>query len=255
MSNKPAVIAIIQARMSSTRLPDKVLLDIAPGKTVLACMLERVGKCKEIDKIIIATTENPKDQVLVEYLKALGQPYFVGDENDVLDRYYQAAKAHGAKTGDVIARMTSDCPIIDPRIVDETIRFYKDNNFDYASNSLEPYTYPDGMDIEVFSFDALEKAWKEATTPSHREHVTFFFWKNPDIFKIGQYVNSNKNQAGYRLTLDYPGDYELLKAVYQALYLKDPLFTMRDILTFLDNNPDVKRLNTEVERNVSWKSA
>jgi spore coat polysaccharide biosynthesis protein SpsF len=95
--------------------------------------------------------------------------------------------------------MTSDCPIIDPRVVDETIRFYKDNNFDYASNNLEPYTFPDGMDVEVFSFDALEKAWREATTPSHREHVTFFFWKNPIYSKIGR-MKQNKNQAGYRLT-------------------------------------------------------
>ncbi|HCM43589.1 TPA: hypothetical protein DIS55_01390 [Candidatus Kaiserbacteria bacterium] len=255
MSKNQTVVAIIQARMSSTRLPDKVLLDIAPGKTVLACMLERVSKSKGIDKIIVATTENPNDQTLVEYLKTIGQPYFVGDENDVLDRYYQAAIAHGTKTGDIIVRMTSDCPLIDPRVVDETIRFYKDNDFDYASNNLEPYTFPDGMDVEVFSFDALEKAWKEATKPSHREHVTFYFWKDPRIFKIGQYVNQKQNQAGYRLTLDYPGDYELLKAVYRALYPRDPLFTMRDILTFLDTNPDVKKLNAEVERNVSWGSA
>ena len=151
--------------------------------------------------------------------------------------------------------MTSDCPIIDPQVIDKTIEYYKENDFDYASNNLEPYTHPDGMDTEVFSFDALEKAWKEAKSPAHREHVTFYFWKNPQIFKIGQYKNPKEGQAGYRLTLDYPGDYELLKAVHQHLYPKDALFSMEDILAFLDSHPEIKNLNSEVERNKSWKSA
>ncbi len=250
-----STIAIIQARMSSTRLPGKVLLEIAPGKTVLECMLERVAASKEIEKTIIATTTNPKDQVLVDFMEKIGKPYFVGDENDVLDRYYQAAKAHGAKSGDVIVRMTSDCPIIDPKVVDETIQYFKAGDFDYASNNLEPYTYADGMDTEVFTFDALEKAWKEATSPAHREHVTFYFWKNPEIFKIGQYKNPNGDQAGYRLTLDYPQDLELLQKVVQALYPKNVLFTMQDILSFLDERPEIKKINTETERNASWKTA
>ncbi len=250
-----ATIAIIQARMSSTRLPGKILLDIAPGKTILACMLERVAASKEIDKTVIATTTNPKDHVLVDYLKKTGQPYFVGSEDDVLDRYYQAAKAHGAKAGDIIVRMTSDCPIIDPRIIDETVRYFKSGDFDYASNNLEPYTYADGMDTEVFAFDALEKAWKEATIPAHREHVTFYMWKNPDIFKIGQYSNPQKNRAGYRLTIDYPEDYQLLMAVYAALYIKNNLFTMNEILDFLDAYPDIKKINADVARNASWTAA
>ena len=250
-----ATIAIIQARMSSTRLPGKVLLDIAPGKTILACMLERVAASKEIDKTVIATTTNPKDQVLVDYLEKTGQPYYVGSENDVLDRYYQAALAHGAKQGDIIVRMTSDCPIIDPKVIDETIRFFKSGDFDYASNNLEPYTYPDGMDTEVFSFDTLEKAWKEAINTSHREHVTFYMWKNPSMFKIGQYVNPQKDNAGYRLTIDYKEDFELLQAVYTALYPKNNLFTIKEITDFLDANPDIKNLNTEVVRNASWKAA
>lgn len=250
-----STFAIIQARMSSTRLPGKILLEIAPGKTIMECMRERVAAAKEIDKTIIATTTNPKDQVLIEYLEKTDQPYFVGDENDVLDRYYQAALAHGAKSGDIIVRMTSDCPIIDPKVIDETIRFYKSGDFDYASNNLEPYTYPDGMDTEVFSFDTLEKAWKEATSPAHREHVTFYMWKNPNIFKIGQYVNPQKDRAGYRLTIDYPEDFQLLQEVYTALYPKNNLFTMNEILDFLDANPEIKKINTDVERNASWKAA
>ena len=247
--------AIIQARMGSTRLPGKILLNIAPEVTVLDCMLDRVKHCTEIDTTIIATTENPKDKVLVDYLEKNKILQYVGSENDVLDRYYQAALAHGAKSGDVIVRMTSDCPLVDPIVADTTIRFFKDGDFDYASNNLEPYTYADGMDTEVFSFDALERAWKEATSPAHREHVTFYMWKNPDVFKIGQYINPKANQAGYRLTLDYQEDLDLLKNIYAELHTKNPLFTMEEILGYLDAHPEIKAINADVERNASWKAA
>ncbi len=249
-----STIAIIQARMNSTRLPGKVLLEIAPGKSILECMLERVTASKSIDKIVVAVTENPKDVALVQFLEKIHQPYFVGSEDDVLDRYYKTAKAFGAQKEDIIVRMTSDCPLIDPKIIDETIQFFRSGDYDYASNNLEPYTYPDGMDTEVFTFAALEKAWKEATETSHREHVTFYFWKNPEIFRIGQYRNSISNQACYRLTLDYPEDYELLKRVYESLAPRKPIFTMKDILEFLDESPDIKKLTSEVERNASWKA-
>jgi spore coat polysaccharide biosynthesis protein SpsF len=218
-------------------------------------MLERVKQCKEIDAISIATTDNPKDQVLVNYLKEKNIPYYVGSEDDVLDRYYQAAKALGATSGDSIVRMTSDCPLIDPRVADTTIRFFKGGDYDYASNNLEPYTYADGMDTEVFSFDTLERAWKEAVKPAHREHVTFYMWKNPELFKIGQYRNPVAGQAGYRLTLDYPEDLELLRTIYAELHPKNPLFTMEEILSYLDNHPEVKKVNADVVRNASWGSA
>ncbi|MEK7201073.1 MAG: glycosyltransferase family protein [Patescibacteria group bacterium] len=245
--------AIIQARMASTRLPGKILLDIAPGTTVLECMLSRVAACTEIDTTIVATTTSEKDLVLIDFLEKHKLPYFVGDENDVLDRYYQTALAFGAKSGDVIVRMTSDCPLIDPSVADTTIRFFKDGDFEYASNNLEPYTYADGMDTEVFSFDALERAWKESTIPAHREHVTFYMWKNPELFRIGQYVNPKEGQVAYRLTLDYQEDLDVLSDVYQHLYPQNPLFTMEDILGYLNAHPEVKALNTDVERNASWK--
>lgn len=250
-----ATIAIIQARMNSTRLPGKVLLDIAPGTTVLECMLARVAASTEIDTTIVATTTNEKDTVLVDFLRARDLPYFVGNENDVLDRYYQAAKAQGAKEGDVIVRMTSDCPLIDPKVIDATIRYFKEGNFDYASNNLEPYTYADGMDTEVFSSEALERAWKEATSAAHREHVTFYMWKNPDLFKVGQYENPKEGQADYRLTLDYSEDLAVLSNIYTHLFPNNPLFSMEDILTYLDAHPDLKKINTAVERNASWKAA
>ena len=244
--------AIIQARMGSTRLPGKVLLNIAPGTTILECMIGRVKHCVEIDKTIIATTESLEDTVLVEYLKENNIPYYIGSENDVLDRYYRTAIAHGAKKGDTIVRMTSDCPFIDPVVVDTTIRFFKDGDFDYVSNNLEPYTYPDGMDTEVLSFETLDRTWKEALTPVQREHVTFYIWKNPEIFKLGQCLNSKPNQANYRLTLDYQKDLELLQKVYAGIHPKNTLFTMEEILSYLDAHPELINININTERNASW---
>ena len=249
------IAAIIQARLASTRLPRKILRELFPGRTALACMLERVNKSKLIQSVVVATTTNPGDQELIAYLKKIKQPFFVGDENDVLDRYYQAAKAAGLQGDDVIVRLTSDCPAVAPAVIDEVVRYYLDGGFDYAANGLEPYTYPDGMDTEVFSFAQLERAWKEATKPSHREHVTFYFWTNPQLFKLGYYKNKNENEGAYRLTLDYPEDYALLCRVYAALYPKNSGFTMRDIIDFLEQHPEVKNLNAKFARNASWKAA
>jgi spore coat polysaccharide biosynthesis protein SpsF (cytidylyltransferase family) len=246
---------IIQARLKSTRLPEKVLLEIAPGKTILECMLERVEKSRLTNKIIVATTTNPADEKLINFLKKINQDYFVGSENNVLDRYYQTAKAFGAKPDDIIVRLTSDCPLIDPEVVDKTIQFYIDGGFDYAANGLEPYTYPDGMDTEVFSFARLEQAWQEATKEAHREHVTFYFWKNPDKFKIGRLVNLKKEQGKYRLTIDYPEDYELLKAVYAGLHDRNHGFGMEEIVKFLEKNPNINSLNKKFSRNASWQNA
>ena len=241
--------------MGSTRLPGKILLNIAPDTTILECMIERVKHCKEIGTTIIATTDNQKDTVLVDFLKKNNIPYYVGSQNDVLDRYYRTAKAYGAKEGDMIVRLTSDCPLIDPAVVDTTIRFFKNGDFDYASNNLEPYTYADGMDTEVFSFDTLERVWKEAVTSAHREHVTIYIWKNPDIFTVARFVNPNPNQAGYRLTLDYLEDLELLQKVFAEIHPKNPIFTMEEMLSYLDAHPEVKNINADVERNASWKAA
>ena len=254
MSENPRVFAIIQARMSATRLPGKVLKDLLPGMTVMEYILKRVAQSKEIDKTIVATTENTNDEAVVEFLKKKGVSYFVGNEQDVLDRYYKAAKNYGALAEDIIVRLTADCPVIDPKEIDKTVRFFRENDFDYASNNLEPYSFPDGMDTEVCSFEALEKAWKDAAKQSHREHVTFYFWKNPQIFKIGQYVNPKQNQGAYRLTLDYPSDYEVLKKV--AEYFSPRMdYSMQEIIDFLDSHPEVKALNQAVVRNANFQSA
>ena len=248
------ITGIIQARMSSTRLPGKILKELLPGVSALEYMLKRVSCSTLLDKIIVATTENPADAAIAEKMKAIGQRYFVGSENDVLDRYYQAALQAGAKHGDIIVRLTSDCPLHDPAVIDDVIKFFKSGNYDYAENAIEPYTYPDGMDTEVFTFDALEHAWKEATKPSHREHVTFYFWTNPSFFRLGHMVNPKRGQADYRLTLDYPSDYELIRSVAEH-FAPSMDFTKDEIIEFLDAHPEIRKLNANVMRNVAHKSA
>lgn len=248
-----ATIAIIQARLGSTRLPQKVLLPLTPGHTALSCELARVKQAKLIDKILVATTTSPADQKLIEYLDAIGQEYFAGSEDDVLDRYYNAALDFEAKASDTIVRLTADCPVIDPKIIDQVVGIYLHGGFDFVSNSLQPYSYPDGMDVEVFSFRSLEKAWREAVLPSHREHVTFYFWQNPKLFKIYYHKNST-DLSKFRLTLDYPQDYELLKKVVEHFAQRLDC-RMDEIITFLDQHPEIKQINANLVQNAGWQSS
>ncbi|RJQ34475.1 hypothetical protein C4568_02350 [Candidatus Parcubacteria bacterium] len=247
-----STMAIVQARMQSSRLPGKILLPLSEEKTTLECMLDRVKQSEEIDQVVVAVSDTEADAPLHRFLERIGQPYAVGSENDVLDRYWSAAKKF-AHVGSTIVRLTSDCPVIDPKVIDRVIRFYQEGHYDFVSNSLEPYSWPDGMDTEVFSCELLERAAKEATKPSHREHVTFYFWQNPGLFKIGYFKNSS-NQSSYRLTLDYPGDYEVLRRIHKHFAPRTD-FTVAEIISFLDANPDVREMNSEAVRNAGWQSA
>ncbi len=244
-------VAIIQARLGSTRLPNKVLMELLPGKTALECMIERVKLAKNIDRIIVATTNSEKDAPLKSFLNNIGIDSFAGDEDDVLDRYYKAALKF-CNNDDIVVRLTGDCPVIDPRIIDLVIDNYKRTGADFCSNSLEPYSFPDGMDTEVFSFGVLKRAWENAVLPSHREHVTFYIWQNPDIFKIF-YVRNNKDLSGFRLTLDYREDFLLLQKIYKHFENKN--FSMSDIIVYLEQNLDIKNINSEAVRNSGWQSA
>jgi spore coat polysaccharide biosynthesis protein SpsF len=246
-------IAIIQARLGSTRLPNKILLELQPGKTALECMLDRVKLAKSIDRIIVATTNSAKDEDLRNFLKNKGIQFCAGDEHDVLDRYYRAAQKFCHSEFDIIVRLTSDCPVIDPRVIDMVVDEYKRRGVDFCSNSLEPYSYPDGMDTEVFSFKVLERTWKEAVLPSHREHVTFYIWQNPKIFKIF-YFQHEKDLSHYRLTLDYKEDFDFLKKIYEQ-FGNNKNFSLEEIIEFLDINPEIKNINSEVMRNAGWQSA
>ncbi len=232
------IIAIIQARMSSTRLPGKVLKKIK-GKTLLEILIDRLKHSKKIDKIIIATTDNKKDLAIVKLAKKINCPYFVGDENDVLDRFYQTAKKFKAN---IIVRISSDCPFQDPKLVDKMVDFYLKNKekFDYVSN-VDPPTFPDGLDLWVFPFRTLERAWKEAKLKSEREHVCPYIWKNPHLFRIGHF-ESKINYSYLRWTVDEATDFEFVKNIYERLYQKGKIFYMKDVLNLLKKNPNLHKI-------------
>lgn len=242
MSENIKVVASIQARTGSSRLPSKVLKKIC-NKPMLLLMLERLSQCELLDEIIIATTDNKKDDPIAELSTKYGYKVFRGSEFDCLDRHYQATKQSNAK---LICKITPDCPLIDPTIVDSVIRYFLEtkNNFDYVSN-VHPATYPDGLDVEIFSNTSLEKAWKEAKTNDEREHTTTYMWKNPTLFRIGSVVMpGNQNLfSTERWTVDYPEDFEFIKIIYENLYNDGRIFLMDEILDFLNKHEDLKKIN------------
>ncbi|MEK4711619.1 glycosyltransferase family protein [Sporosarcina sp. FSL K6-5500] len=238
------IIAIIQARMDSTRLPGKVLKTVM-NKTLLEYQLERVKRSLLIDEIVVATTVKESDNPIVVLCEQLGVHVYRGSENDVLSRYYGAAVECRA---DIIVRLTSDCPLIDPAVIDEVIQIYleKQGTIDYASNALER-TFPRGLDTEVFSFEALQKAHEHASLEKDREHVTAFFYTNPEQF---QYVNLRlaNDLSSYRWTVDTEEDFELVKKILKALYPSNPQFTMQGVLNLLEEKPTWSQINAHIEQ-------
>lgn len=235
---------IIQARVGSTRLPKKVLKPIL-GKPAIEREIERVKKIKLAQKIILAIPKGKNDNVLEKIGKKSKVLVFRGSLDDVLDRYYQAAKVFELNT---IVRLTGDCPLIDWQIADEVISFYLQNKFDYVSN-VRPPTFPDGMDVEVFSFKALEKSWQLAQLKSEREHITSFIANHPKMFKIGNLVRNGNDLSFLRLTLDEPKDLILIRKVYIALYKKKKDFGLEDILKVFMENPNFVKINQAIKRN------
>ena len=244
------IVAIVQARMNSTRLPGKVLMDIM-GKPLLAHVIERIYRSKLVNSnIILATTSNPADHVIVDFANENHLDYFVGSEEDVLDRFYQAAKQAGA---DIIVRITADDPFKDPEIMDEIIQIMLDGDFDYVSNTIKP-TYPEGLDIEVFTFESLKKAWENGKKPSEREHVTPYIWNHPEIFKLYN-VEYGVDLSAMRWTLDTNDDFEFTKAICERLYVRGKTFLMRDILNLLINEPELQEINAGIERSAGYKKS
>ncbi|RDW20775.1 cytidylyltransferase domain-containing protein [Oceanobacillus chungangensis] len=234
------VIGIIQARMTSTRLPGKVMKTVN-GTTLLEYQLERVKRSKRLDQIIVATTNNGTEQPIVDLCRDLNITIYQGSEEDVLERYYQTAKKHHA---DIIVRMTSDCPLIDPKVIDKIIKFYLDNNYDYVSNT-QIRSFPRGMDTEVFSMDNLEAAYLKASEDYEKEHVTPYFYLNPNLYSIGQFV-SKPDTSKYRLTVDTEEDFELISTLIKELYPVNPLFTLNDIIEEMQNQPHLIDINKHI---------
>lgn len=242
------VVAIIQARMGSTRLPGKVMLKLHE-KTILEHVITRVKQSKLVDEIIIATTVNRLDDSIIEETKKINIKSFRGSEDDVLSRYYYAAKENDA---DIVIRITSDCPLIDPKVIDEMVEKYlnmtKDNPLDYLSNTIER-TYPRGLDAEVFSFKVLEKVFNEATKQTEKEHVTPYIYLNLDKFKIFHYLN-NEDYSEHRWTLDTLEDFELITEVYDELYKDEHNFYLEEIIKLFERKPQLMDINKEVEQKV-----
>lgn len=234
------VVAIIQARMSSTRLPGKVLKEVN-NETLLEHMLKRVKKSTKIDEIIVATTILESDDRIIDLCSKIGMKAYRGSEENVLSRYYETAKANHAE---VIVRLTSDCPVIDPVVIDHCIELYQKNKCDYLSNSLER-SYPRGMDVEVFSFKALETAYFNAKEMFELEHVTPYIYLNPKLFKLNKVKYSSDNSQ-YRLTVDTKEDLELVSWVIKSF--DDSNYTLEAILDLLKSNPEKALINAHIEQ-------
>src|SRR5580700_5053330 len=233
--------AIIQARMSSTRLPGKVLLDLA-GEPMLARVVARTQQAKSIDRTIVATTVEPEDEPIVALCRARRWAVSRGSRDDVLDRYYQAAVADGA---DPIVRITSDCPLIDPEIIDRVVARL-DGTVDYASNINPRRTFPRGLDVEVFTFAALSAAWRDDREATGREHVTPFLYRHPERFRIALVESEKPEAACHRWSVDTPEDYELMRRIYSHFGRRE--FNWLDVLNLLDQHPDWCEINRHIEQ-------
>jgi spore coat polysaccharide biosynthesis protein SpsF len=240
-------VAIIQARMGSSRLPGKVLRKLC-NQTVLAHVIDRVKVAKGLDSVWVATTEAPEDAAIVEECARLGVPAYRGSESDVLSRYFHTAQQAEAET---VVRITSDCPMFDGCLLDDMLAVFAEANqpgptIDYMSNVLER-TYPRGLDAEVFTFAGLATAHREATKQPEREHVTPFFYQHPERFRLRSYAGK-VDLSCYRWTLDTPEDWQLVEAVYAALWQPSLLFRTEDILKLLKTRPELNNLNAHVEQ-------
>ncbi len=240
------MIVIAQARVRSTRLPNKVLLKVC-NKELLLHFIDRILPAKKVEHLIIATTTSSNDNSIVKLVEGYHPRVMVyrGSEEDVLDRYYKAATDYRKKTKkeiDII-RITSDCPLIDPDVIDLHITEFEKRTVDYLSSRIEKRTWPHGMEMEILSFNALEIAWQYADKPFERQHVTPYIYKShPELFKLYEF-QYEKDISHYRFTLDYPEDLKFIRAVYENLYPKNPMFSIKDILTLLVEHPELCLLN------------
>tara|TARA_B100000886_G_C20423556_1_gene492762 strand:+ start:1415 stop:2149 length:735 start_codon:yes stop_codon:yes gene_type:complete len=238
------IVATIEARMNSSRLPGKVLLK-AKDKSMLEILIERLEQVKNIDSIIVATTINPKDNEIANLCNKIGQKFFRGSEDDVMGRVIGAAKSLNA---DLIVEITADCPIIDPNIIEQIINIYKANSVDYVGNA-KVRSYPDGMDTQVFSLKILESSYQMTSNKEDREHVTLHIRNNPNIFsQINVVASPEIYYPELGLTLDEWDDYILIKKIIENFYDKNKFFKCSEIINFLNNNQYLYSLNKHVKR-------
>ena len=236
------VVAIIQARMGSTRLPGKVLKDLA-GEPMLTRVVHRTCRAKTLDKVVVATTTQPTDDVIVQLCETQGWDYFRGSEEDVLDRYYRAALAYAAE---VVVRITSDCPLIEPEVIDEVVQEFLERqpHVDYACTHLPQRTFPLGVDLQVMRFDALERAWREDQNPARREHVVSYFDYKQELFCIHS-VTSATDYSYMRWTVDWPEDLAFVRQIFD--HFGHDHFSWHDVLAVLEKYPEWLEINRHVK--------
>lgn len=263
---KQKIVAIIQGRMSSSRLPGKILADIA-GQPMMTRVLTRVGRAKTLSEVVFATTVDASDDPVAEYCDFSGIPYTRGSLFDVLDRYYQTALQSKA---DIVVRITADCPVIDPELIDNVVNAVisdqlpvTSGQFDFAANRLPPpwgRTYPIGLDVEACTFKALKKAWKEAKEPQHREHVMPYFYEGVKLITDNRQLQTGISPRGfniallhhttdfgdYRWTVDTPEDLEFMRQVYSHFNDRDD-FTWKEVLDLVHDNPQLAKINANIE--------
>lgn len=253
------VVAIIQGRMTSSRLPGKILADIA-GQPMLARVFMRTSRAATVTETIFATTTDASDDPVAEYCDFSGIPIKRGSLYDVLDRYYQTAKEAKA---DIVVRITADCPVIDPVLIDDVVRMLMDEQYDFAANRLPPpweRTYPIGLDVEACTFMVLEKAWRKAREPQQREHVMPYFYEGVELSTVNRRLHKGVSPRGfniallhhttdfgdYRWTVDTPEDLEFMRQVYQRFDGRDD-FSWQDVLNLVHNEPDLMKINAGVQ--------
>jgi spore coat polysaccharide biosynthesis protein SpsF len=236
------VVAIVQARMGSTRLPGKVLLKIK-DRYVLDYVIDRLRLCKKLDNIVLATTTSKEDDVLEKYAISKCINYYRGSQEDVLSRYFYAAKKFNA---DIIVRITSDCPLIDPEIVDKTITKHVKTKADYTTNTIER-TFPRGLDVEVFNYEVLQYSFKNAKERYQHEHVTPYIIENVDKFKIVNLeLDDNQKRPDIRVTLDTKEDYKLISKIINSF--DNIYFKTKDLINLLDKNPNLLKINKNIKQ-------
>jgi spore coat polysaccharide biosynthesis protein SpsF len=237
------IAGIIAARMSSSRLPGKVLLQICE-KTILEIMIERVKRSKIIDKVIIATSINSDDDAIEEVCNKLKISCIRGSEENLISRYKLVCDQIKP---DIIVKMGADSPLVDPLIIDKIVNTFLNEKYDYVSNYGVPKTYPEGCTADVYSVKTLNDAFLEAKKPSELEHISPFMWNRPEKYSFFR-VDYKKDISNYRLSLDYNEDFIVIKSIFEALTIKNPNFTLEDIISWLDQNPDIKQINSHISQ-------
>jgi spore coat polysaccharide biosynthesis protein SpsF len=236
-------VGIVQARMTSTRLPGKILKEVL-GKPLLQYELERLRRIPSLDGLVVATTTNADDDPVIALCEKMGVASYRGSEHDVLSRYYEAASARGAES---VVRFTADCPLIDPGLSEKVIRFYLDNKDSFGYCCADVSSYPRGTDTEIFSFKALAEAHAEGHTPPDREHVTYFIRMRPERYRRWS-LTDDRGWGRYRLTVDTPEDFALIKAIIERLYPSNENFTIGDVAALLEREPALAAINESVKQ-------